>query len=158
MTENTNENFNLKIPNWLNILIVIGIFATMLIGAAAFLQNIVRDNGVPRYEVFMPSGVALGMWIIIQFVVEISRDADLASVMLIVLLISGLILLGIGMYVKGESEKSAFFHIAGAVLGLALGIPFGEKLRNDAVRAKTRRIRKTTARGEKNEQITPMGK
>ena len=127
-----------KVPYWLNILLVIFIFATLMFGAATFL----RESGNPRYEVFIPAGIFFLFWFLIQFASILFSDADLATVMMVILLMIGLIVLAIAIRSKEESDKSTFIHIAAALLGLALGIPFGERLRKGRANMTARRSRR----------------
>lgn len=137
-----NDKFESKVPYWLNIALVMCIFGTLMIGATVFLRE---SPGNPRYEVFMPAGISFLLWFVIQFASILFSNADLATVMMVILLMSGFILLGIGFKSKEGSDKAAFFNISAALLGLALGIPFGERLRRDSTRtiAKRKRARKS---------------
>lgn len=144
------DNFNNKIPNWLNIALVISIFGTMLIGATVFLNQSVQGRG-NNYEAFIPAGVCLGLYFLIQFVTILFSNADLASVMMIIFLAGGVVVLVISAYSKDDQLKSNLFHVASAVIGLALGIPFGEKLREERGKTNTRRARGTTSKAKKPE-------
>lgn len=141
-----NKNFESKVPYWLNIGLVMCIFATLMIGATVFLQE---NSTNPRYEVFMPAGLSFLLWFVIQFAGILFSNADLATVMMIILLMAGFVLLGLGFKSTQETDKTAFFNISAALLGLALGIPFGERLRKDNARMSARRNRQRSKMTEK---------
>lgn len=122
------QKWNNKIPDWLNTLLV-ACFFFFLIAAAIMFLNDFRSTGIKSYEAFFPSAIIGFAYFVILFIASLFANADMANIMMVTLLIAGFIVLGIGFYSKEENGKSTSFEFAAAILGLALGIPFGEKLR-----------------------------
>jgi ABC-type transport system involved in multi-copper enzyme maturation permease subunit len=127
--EEKKEKWSNEIPDWLNILLVGTIFITLLIGAVVFYSKLNQASGAHDYEAFIPSGLCLGLYFVILFITNLFSSSDFATVMMVTLLITGLAILSIGIFSKNESNKSTAFELASPILGLALGIPFGERLR-----------------------------
>jgi hypothetical protein len=125
-----DKKWNNKLPDWLNVAFVIIIFITLCIGAKIFLLDFNHTTGEHNYESFFPSGLFTAFYLIILFIVNLFATPDLANIVMVILLFGGISLLGIGFFSKSIDNKSTAFEFAAAILGLALGIPFGEKLRN----------------------------
>lgn len=123
------EKWNNKIPDWLNIILVACIFGCLIYGSIIFLKRYDHGTGDQNFMPFLPSSIFAAFYFVILFIVNLFANADLANVMMVTLLIGGFTLLGIGIFNNSESIKKTSFEFAAAFLGLAFGIPFGEKLR-----------------------------
>lgn len=129
-TKQTSQ-WNNTLPNWLNILCVLCILSALVYGAIVF-TNGNYDSSSPwivNFKSFIPSFIIALMYGIILFITNFFAVADLSTTFLVIFFITGLIFISIGLYLKNDSDKSTLFHIAATFLGIATGIPFGEKIR-----------------------------
>lgn len=127
-TKTPKQKWNNKIPDWLNIILVACLFVSLLSATAIFLNDF-HATGEKAYGAFFPSAIFGFAYFVILFIAALFASADMANIMMVTLLIAGFIVLGVGLYSNEEKSKSTSFEFAAAILGLALGIPFGEKLR-----------------------------
>jgi hypothetical protein len=127
-----DPKFSNKLPDWLNVVLVIGIFVTFCWGAKIFFDNF-NPSGQHSYEAFFPAGLFTTFYFLLLAILYLFSNTDLANIMMVSLLVAGLILLCIGVFAKTESTKSNAFTASASILGLALGIPFGDKLRTSPV-------------------------
>ena len=129
MEKSLPQNESKGIPAWLNITLVFFIFVTLLFGAKVFLTEFDQTARTYNYEAFIPSALCTCLYFLILFMSSLFSNADFATIMMVTLLICGFVVLGIGFISKDESTKSTAFNFASPILGLAFGIPFGDKLR-----------------------------
>lgn len=130
-TKQTSQ-LNNTFPNWLKILWALCILGTLVYGAIGFSNGNYDSNSewIVNFKSFIPPFVIAVMYGVILFITNFFAVADLSTTLLVGFLIIGLILISIGLYFKNDSDKSTFlFHTATAFLGIAMGIPFGEKIR-----------------------------
>jgi peptidoglycan/LPS O-acetylase OafA/YrhL len=128
------QKWNNKIPDWLNTLLAATLFLFLVAAAIMFLSDF-HSTGVKNYETFYPSAIIGIAYFVILFIASLF-STDMANIMMVTLLIAGFIVLGIGFYSKEKDDKTTSFEFAAAILGLALGIPFGERLRKSPAQVK----------------------
>ncbi|MCK9636244.1 MAG: hypothetical protein M0R41_08205 [Methylobacter tundripaludum] len=124
--------WNNSLPDWLNVLLICCIVGVFLFGCVPYFDGVKQGNSTFTNAPFVPAEVLAATYFIILFITNLFASADLSSIMMVTLLAIGLILAGVGFYSKSEHDKSTFFEFSVAIIGLALGIPFGEKLRKES--------------------------
>lgn len=122
-----------NLPNWLNVVCVSAIFATAIYGAILFLDPQFKYDdqnlNIHNFRFFFPAFIAAVIYAGLLFITSLFNNYDLATVVFLLLLFVGFCVLAAGVFTENEHNRVKFFEVASAVLGLGLGIPFGEKLR-----------------------------
>lgn len=120
------------LPDWFNIIFAAVILCTVVYGTVVFMNKEYNPAvGIANFWAYFPAFITAFMYGMLLFITTLFADYDLSTVMFLILLVTGLVVLTFGAFSKGEREQAKYFEVASAVLGLALGIPFGEKLRRD---------------------------
>jgi hypothetical protein len=137
-------------PRWLNIIWCMGILGAFGFGIYSN-QNTPFDSslGWENFKDFVAPTLALVIYVVLQVANQIIANADLAAPMLVSLLFLSITLIVSSILITEAKHGNRLYEVGLAIAGLALGIPFGEKLRESerqtVAKRQHRSATKTTA-------------
>ena len=127
-------------PRWLNIL-----WSVFILGAFGFGIYSFAYTQFDNLKAFVAPGIALLAYIVHLAVNTFFANADLAATMLVSLLFLGIALIISSVFIAESKSGYRLYEIGLAIVGLALGIPFGEKLRASERRTVAKRKKQTAS-------------
>lgn len=137
------ERWNNDMPPWLNVAWGIGIMGAFAYGLYAF-GNTTFDvsQGWVNFKDFFIPGIALLGYLLHLSVSNFFASANLAAMMVVILLFLSFILIVSSLFMTDHKNEAKLFEFGLAIGGLALGIPFGEKLRNEENKRRRATVKK----------------
>lgn len=136
-------------PDWQNV--AWGIFILMAFVYAFYSferKNYDNSLGWANFKDFIMPIFSLMGYGFHLLILTFFTSADLATMIMLTLLFLAIILIVVSILAKSEKTKSNFKDIAFAVAGLALGIPFGEKIRKAEIKVKTKKNKENNNHGK----------
>ncbi len=116
-----------QIKDWINyvggaMIAIVFLYGSYKVLATDYFN---MQNGLYNMYPYIPTLIST----VLLIVVRIITMGDVATNMCVLLVFLGLGFLIAAFFIKSESVKNGFFGAAGSLLGLGMGVPFGESLK-----------------------------